>query len=350
MAEPLTPPPILNAIAEQPGLLTPRPWSRYFQSVREHVLALEQGGGTEGPPGPQGEPGEPGPPGPEGPQGDVGPQGAQGDPGTPATLGPTLTTIEALTGTLDTMIYFTGADMAALAALSAYARTLLDDGDAGTARGTLGLGTLATQQANAVAITGGTAFLSTAQVGWAAEAGYQLTVNSLYAAGASRCDSLLTLGPNVVPAYTAREAVIYHKDTHHGCIYQAQGTEGGSSAVQVFVSPSAAQVGYIFTNATTTTYATASDARLKEAVEPLPNALETIQRLDPVRFRWKADGSVGHGLVAQEVQAVVPEAVSGGAGDLLFGIDYAKLVPWLIGAIQTLAARVQVLEGEPTRG
>lgn len=73
MAEPLTPPPIQHPIAEPPAMLTPRVWSRYFQSVREHVLA--GGGGTEGPPGPQGEPGEPGPAGP------AGPAGPEGDPG-----------------------------------------------------------------------------------------------------------------------------------------------------------------------------------------------------------------------------------------------------------------------------
>ena len=36
----LTPPPILNAIAEQPALLTSRVWSRYFQSIRDQVMAL----------------------------------------------------------------------------------------------------------------------------------------------------------------------------------------------------------------------------------------------------------------------------------------------------------------------
>ena len=60
-------------------------------------------------------------------------------------LDATLTTIAALTGTANQMLYFTGTDVAALTALSAFIRTLLDDADATTARGTLGLGTAATQ-------------------------------------------------------------------------------------------------------------------------------------------------------------------------------------------------------------
>ena len=158
MAETLTPPPILHPIAEGPSLLTPRVWARYFQAVRDQVMA--GGTGPAGPEGPQGEPGPAGPAGPEGPegpQGDPGPTGptgatgatgatgSTGPPGTPATLGPTLTTIEALTGTANTMLYFTGTDVAALSALSAYARTLLDDADAATMRGTLLLGTAAMQ-------------------------------------------------------------------------------------------------------------------------------------------------------------------------------------------------------------
>jgi len=52
--------------------------------------------------------------------------------------------------------YFTGAAQAAVTDFTAYARTLLDDGDATTARGTLGLGSMATQNLNAVNIDGGT--------------------------------------------------------------------------------------------------------------------------------------------------------------------------------------------------
>jgi hypothetical protein len=86
-----------------------------------------------------------GAPGPAGPAGPTGPPGATGPPGPPgadATLGPTLSTIEALAGTANTGIYFTATDVAALFALTTFARTLLDDPDAAAMRTTLGLGPL----------------------------------------------------------------------------------------------------------------------------------------------------------------------------------------------------------------
>ena len=150
----LSPPPIREALAYRDSLLPTATWIRWLDLLRQQALSGGGAVGPAGPPGPEGPEGPTGPagpqgdPGPPGPQGDQGPQGIQGPqgvPGTPATLGPTLTTIEALVGTLNTMIYFTGTDVAALTTLSPYARTLLDDADALTARGTLGLGTAAVE-------------------------------------------------------------------------------------------------------------------------------------------------------------------------------------------------------------
>lgn len=64
--------------------------------------------------------------------------------------------ISTLTPAADRVAYFTGAATAALATYTAFARSLDDDPDAATARTTLGLGTIATQAASAVTITGGT--------------------------------------------------------------------------------------------------------------------------------------------------------------------------------------------------
>jgi hypothetical protein len=55
----------------------------------------------------------------------------------------------------NTLIYATDVDTFTTTTLSSYIRTLLDDSDAATARGTLGLGTISTQNSNNVSITGG---------------------------------------------------------------------------------------------------------------------------------------------------------------------------------------------------
>jgi len=63
-----------------------------------------------------------------------------------------LTAISELATAADTLAYFTGSNTAALTTLTAFGRALLNDPDAATTRTTLGLGSLATQNADEVSL------------------------------------------------------------------------------------------------------------------------------------------------------------------------------------------------------
>jgi hypothetical protein len=71
-------------------------------------------------------------------------------------LSAALSTVGGLTPAADNLAYYTGASTAALASLTAYGRSLVATVNAAAARTLLGLDTMATQAASAVAITGGT--------------------------------------------------------------------------------------------------------------------------------------------------------------------------------------------------
>jgi trimeric autotransporter adhesin len=80
-----------------------------------------------------------------------------------------------------------------------------------------------------------------------------------------------------------------------------------------------------------------SDARLKQAVTNLGYGLNQVLQLRPVSFQWKdrTDGRTYLGLLAQEVEKVIPEAIEKAKDpDAPLGLNYANLVPVMIKAVQ----------------
>jgi hypothetical protein len=107
-----------------------------------------------------------------------------------------------------------------------------------------------------------------------------------------------------------------------------------------------AEVGVIQTNGSSTSYVTSSDQRLKENIADADDAGSKIDAIQVRKFDWKVDGShQDYGMVAQELQAVAPEAVSVPEDpEKMMGVDYSKLVPMLVKEIQSLRTRITALE------
>jgi len=87
-----------------------------------------------------------------------------------------------------------------------------------------------------------------------------------------------------------------------------------------------------------------SDRNLKENIEVIPNALDKIEALNGVSFDWKKTGEKSAGVIAQEVQEVLPEAVKEvtplSGGDSHLTVNYHALTSILIEAIKELKAEL----------
>jgi len=85
----------------------------------------------------------------------------------------------------------------------------------------------------------------------------------------------------------------------------------GNNNAMTFYSNSSTYAGAISLSGSTTSYTSASDYRLKESITPMTGALAKVAQLKPVTYKWKTDGSDGQGFIAHELQAVVPDCVTG---------------------------------------
>ena len=96
-----------------------------------------------------------------------------------------------------------------------------------------------------------------------------------------------------------------------------------------------------------TAWSAASDERLKTDLVPIKNAASKVSSLRAVTGRFKTDkvDTSRAFLIAQDVQAVLPEAVDASNPNKL-GVQYTDVIPLLVAAIKELEARLAVLEAK----
>jgi hypothetical protein len=88
---------------------------------------------------------------------------------------------------------------------------------------------------------------------------------------------------------------------------------------------------------------TTSDERAKDDITPITGALDKVQQLGGYSFTLKATDEKSSGVIAQEVQKVMPELVQEGAEGLL-SVQYGNMVGLLIEAIKEQQAQIDELK------
>jgi hypothetical protein len=98
---------------------------------------------------------------------------------------------------------------------------------------------------------------------------------------------------------------------------------------------------------TGTTWSASSDERLKTDLVPIEDGLSKVSTLRALTGRFKSDdaGTSRAFLIAQDVQAVLPEAVDASNPDRL-GLAYSDVIPLLVASIKELAAEVAELKAK----
>jgi hypothetical protein len=134
-------------------------------------------------------------------------------------------------------------------------------------------------------------------------------------------------------------------DSVSGVISFTNTTNSGSATTgAIVVSGGIGCGGNIYASGDVTAY---SDAALKTNVATIDGGLDKVMALRGITFERIADGSVSTGVIAQDVAAVLPEAVATDENGVM-AVKYGNLVGLLIEAIKDLKEEVNELKGNGT--
>lgn len=254
---------------------------------------------------------------------------------------------------------------------------------AANARTNLGLGTIATQASNSVSITGGSisgvSISGIASIGVSAGASANATTskvstntNFTYIGQNSSSTNTFTVNGNgavISKSITSGNGTTFTTATNKFNSSDDWAAEFKSTSVAGSVAVEAPNGGIlmgwfnsgvnianVINNGTSVSYNTTSDYRLKEQVVDFAGGMSAIRALRPVTFKWKSNpsGPTATGFIAHEVQAVIPQAISGEKDAVNAdgsikpqGMDNSFIVPYLVAAIKELESRIAALEAKP---
>jgi len=145
---------------------------------------------------------------------------------------------------------------------------------------------------------------------------------------------------------------LHIKSSNNVSIFEDTSNASGAAFI-VFNRPSVFSMGSITRNgsANSVSYNTGSDYRLKEDLKDF-NALDLVNNITAYDYKWKDVEQRDYGFIAHELKQTLPNVVTGEKdGEKMQGVDYSKLTPVLLKAIQEqqeiindLKSRIEQLE------
>lgn len=127
--------------------------------------------------------------------------------------------------------------------------------------------------------------------------------------------------------------------------------QGGVNKTNLFADHAAARFyiinisGGVYLASGGVAWISASDERKKDIIEPITNATNKVNQLRAVigKYKTDAEGTRRSFLIAQDVQAVLPEAVDTTNPDVL-GLSYSEIIPLLVAAIKEQTQEIEQLK------
>ena len=179
---------------------------------------------------------------------------------------------------------------------------------------------------------------------------------------ASTTDGLIGSIQAGITANTAStNAIIISAATANGPYPIGARGESTNQGLVGFFNSSDTAIASITKSGNSVAYNTSSDYRLKENITPMTGALNKVLLLKPVTYTWKEDGLTGQGFIAHELQAIVPDAVTGEKDAVETytdkdgieqtrikpqGVDTSFLVATLTAAIQEQQTIIETLKAD----
>ena len=155
----------------------------------------------------------------------------------------------------------------------------------------------------------------------------------------------LLIGTTGVPNGTSVYGSAFTGSTNQRMVLEMASTTTAAATLLAFYNPNGL-VGRIRTTGSATSYLTSSDYRLKEDLQDF-KGLDLVSKIPVYDYKWKADESRSYGVIAHELEEVLPQAVSGEKdAEEMQSVDYSKIVPLLVKSIQELKAEIELLKNK----